>query len=80
MKLANITLLFFSVVLAGIILVLAALAGQIDALAKYQAQLDELLPSAVSAEPYGGCDEAWQAPDSDGANWCRSHGFDVPSR
>lgn len=26
-------------------------------------------------EPYGGCDEAWQAPKSPGARWCRAHGY-----
>lgn len=28
-------------------------------------------------EPYGGCDEAWQAPRSPGAQWCRDHGWVV---
>jgi hypothetical protein len=37
---------------------------------------------AQSAElaPYGGCDEAWQAPQSDGADWCRDHGWTVTTR
>jgi hypothetical protein len=37
---------------------------------------------AQSAElaPYGGCDEAWQAPQSDGADWCRDHGWTVTGR
>jgi hypothetical protein len=35
---------------------------------------------AYSAEPYGGCDEAWQAPHSEGADWCREHGWTVRSR
>lgn len=29
-------------------------------------------------QPYGGCDEAWQAPHSKGARECRLHGFEVP--
>jgi hypothetical protein len=33
----------------------------------------------VSA-PYGGCAEAWQAPRSEGARWCRSHGWLVGAR
>lgn len=28
---------------------------------------------AAAIEPYGGCDEAWQAPKSEGAQWCRDH-------
>lgn len=28
---------------------------------------------AAALEPYGGCDEAWQAPQSEGAQWCRDH-------
>lgn len=33
----------------------------------------------VSA-PYGGCAEAWQAPRSEGARYCRSHGWLVGAR
>jgi hypothetical protein len=32
---------------------------------------------AAPGEPYGGCAEAWQAPKSEGAAWCRSRGFTV---
>lgn len=32
-----------------------------------------------AVEPYGGCDEAWQAPHSEGAAYCRSLGYDVPT-
>lgn len=28
-------------------------------------------------QPYGGCDEAWQAPHSTGADECRAHGWTV---
>lgn len=35
---------------------------------------------ASAHQPYGGCDEAWQAPTSDGAKHCRSHGWTVRSR
>jgi hypothetical protein len=35
---------------------------------------------ANAVPPYGGCDEAWQAPRSEGAAWCRSHGWTVWSR
>jgi hypothetical protein len=28
-------------------------------------------------QPYGGCAEAWQAPQSEGAEWCRSRGWVV---
>jgi hypothetical protein len=31
-------------------------------------------------EPYGGCDEAWQAPQSRGARECRQHGYAVPAQ
>ena len=30
-------------------------------------------PVTSQPAPYGGCDEAWQAPDSAGARWCRDH-------
>jgi hypothetical protein len=30
-------------------------------------------------QPYGGCDEAWQAPHSEGADACRAHGWTVRS-
>lgn len=30
-------------------------------------------------QPYGGCDEAWQAPRSAGAQACRDHGWTVTS-
>lgn len=33
--------------------------------------------SPAPGEPYGGCDEAWQAPKSEGAAWCRRHGWTV---
>lgn len=32
------------------------------------------------SQPYGGCDEAWQAPHSIGADQCRAHGWTVRSR
>lgn len=32
---------------------------------------------AHSAQPYGGCDEAWQAPHSAGAGWCQARGWTV---
>lgn len=32
-----------------------------------------------SVKPYGGCAEAWQAPTSAGADWCRRHGWTVNS-
>jgi hypothetical protein len=32
------------------------------------------------SQPYGGCKEAWQAPQSDGADWCRDHGWVVRKR
>ncbi len=31
----------------------------------------------ADAAPYGGCKEAWQAPHSQGARECRSHGWTV---
>lgn len=31
-------------------------------------------------QPYGGCDEAWQAPQSTGAQDCRDHGWVVRHR
>ena len=33
-----------------------------------------------AAEPYGGCDEAWQAPHSQGADDCRALGWTVRPR
>jgi hypothetical protein len=45
------------------------------------ASLIVLLPSnARATEPYGGCDEAWQAPLSDGAMECRMLGWTVRPR
>lgn len=38
-------------------------------------QLEDARPAA--SQPYGGCKEAWQAPQSDGADWCRDHGWTV---
>lgn len=35
---------------------------------------------AGAAQPYGGCDEAWQAPHSAGAQECRDHGWTVRPR
>lgn len=35
---------------------------------------------ADAHQPYGGCDEAWQAPRSAGAAHCRSHGWVVRPR
>jgi hypothetical protein len=35
---------------------------------------------ADASQPYGGCDEAWQAPQSEGADWCRDHGWTVHKR
>jgi hypothetical protein len=31
-------------------------------------------------QPYGGCDEAWQAPSSAGADECRAHGWTIRAR
>lgn len=33
--------------------------------------------TAEGAQPYGGCKEAIQAPHSQGADWCRKHGWTV---
>lgn len=35
---------------------------------------------AVAHQPMGGCDEAWQAPRSEGAEHCREHGWTVRKR
>lgn len=35
---------------------------------------------AAAHQPYGGCDEAWQAPRSAGADHCRDHGWTVRPR
>ena len=32
-----------------------------------------------AVEPYGGCDEAWQAPLSEGAAYCRTLGYEIPT-
>lgn len=40
-----------------------------------------LIPApAFAHQPYGGCDEAWQAPRSAGAEHCRDHGWTVRHR
>lgn len=36
-----------------------------------------LAPKGEAAQPYGGCDEAWQAPHSTGADECRALGWTV---
>lgn len=38
-----------------------------------------LVASVMGPEPYGGCDEAWQAPDSPGARHCALLGAAVRS-
>lgn len=35
---------------------------------------------AQAHQPYGGCDESWQVPRSEGAEHCRSHGWVVRPR
>lgn len=35
---------------------------------------------ALADQPYGGCKEAWQAPRSEGAKHCRSHGWLIRPR
>jgi hypothetical protein len=35
---------------------------------------------ADAGPTYGGCGEAWQAPSSQGAAWCRGHGWIVRAR
>lgn len=37
-------------------------------------------PPASAHQPYGGCDEAWQAPRSGGATHCRQHRWIVRPR
>ena len=44
------------------------------------AALSTLSTPPAAAQPYGGCDEAWQAPKSEGAEWCRDHGWTVRAR
>lgn len=39
-----------------------------------------LTPRSYSAQPYGGCAEAWQAPQSQGAADCRKAGWLVKAR
>lgn len=34
-------------------------------------------PAVAAPQPYGGCDEAWQAPKSAGAQECRDLGYTV---
>lgn len=36
-----------------------------------------LAARSADAAPYGGCDEAYRYPTSDGADWCRRHGWTV---
>jgi len=36
-----------------------------------------ITPDRHEQQPYGGCDEAWQAPYSEGADWCRDHGWTI---
>ena len=79
MKTLNTVLLLISVALTAI--VLALVADLVPALQQYHDELSQLVQvdaSPVSSQPYGGCDEAWQAPRSDGAQWCRDHGYAVP--
>jgi hypothetical protein len=38
------------------------------------------MQQADAAPPYGGCKEAWQAPQSEGADWCRDRGWTVRKR
>lgn len=57
----------------GFILVFAVIYG---GLLLIQEDAEAVTPS----QPYGGCDEAWQAPRSGGAQWCRDHGWTVRHR
>lgn len=41
------------------------------------AQIETSTVSLRNAAPYGGCDEAWQAPRSPGADWCRDREWTV---
>lgn len=34
-------------------------------------------PAHADVPPYGGCGEAWRYPSSDGAGWCRHHGWTI---
>jgi hypothetical protein len=37
-------------------------------------------PAGAATQPYGGCDEAWQAPHSAGAQDCRNAGWTIRKR
>lgn len=51
------------------------------ALAVAAATLTPATPAFADwTQPYGGCDEAWQAPRSAGADACRDHGWTVRTR
>lgn len=75
MKLGAIAAVLWSIVIAIIVIVFVA--TQYTSVNQYLTDLDNQTGSspAQQLQPYGGCDEAWQAPDSPGAEWCRNHGY-----
>lgn len=61
-----------------LVLLTAAIALAVTALAIHlnadtTAAPQQVKPAAV--EPYGGCDEAFRYPKSEGYAWCRDHGY-----
>lgn len=56
----------------GILLYLIVVVPSLDEPAVVEVHVPQPTPAAL-IEPYGGCDEAWQAPKSEGAQWCRDH-------
>lgn len=59
----------------GILVGVVGLAALLNFTAPAYAAPDPTYPRW--SQPYGGCDEAWQAPRSTGADECRDHGWTV---
>jgi len=59
--------------------VVAILIGTATALTE-AAHADDFTPGVRLVQPYGGCKEAIDYPHSDGADWCRAHGWTVTRR
>lgn len=64
--------LFLGSLAAVVLLADLALAGSF-VLGQHQARTDRL--KSQLSEPYGGCDEAYRYPKSEGYAWCRDNGY-----
>lgn len=70
---AKITAVLWAMTL-GVVVYMLVMAPALIEPTLVEVYVPEPEPAAITLPPYGGCDEAWQAPKSAGAQWCRDHG------